>query len=558
MRYFALIELKILRRGAETEWTRSVYRMVRTELEKSWLECGSGEPLQALARLRSVSVVVTAQNDPQLLFRYEWLQGWILFQLGETEQAFGHVQTARSLSETLDHSSQASALTLGAWILSNLGLSDESYSVARAAVNLAETGDNNFALALALHVSALIAWMGGDIPLSLDTSQRAIAIARTLADTHVLCWCLFGRGCMVADEAREARQNGDDTIFISGHEEAIALTDESLALSRDNADSWARRVSLTNKAEYSCYIGRFSEAHGALEEWTMVKGPVSNRRRIQYLKTYAEILQREGRIAEAREYCEQAVQLTADIGTADLKHLCTKALSEIHEAMGNFEKALQLHKRFFREVQQFEGEKVKCRARVAEIFYEAEKLRQLAEMTRRMAERSKQDALTDPLTGVANRRWMEQDFDGLIASGTRFAVVFADLDHFKAVNDKYSHAVGDEVIKAFANMVSTCFRANDLVARIGGEEFVVLVRDAQEHNLSLIGDKLLRCTRSYEWTRIAPGLKITTSIGLACSKEVEGRDALLALADARLYRAKTTGRDRYVSEGGLPSLLHAV
>lgn len=526
--------------------------MVRMELEKSWLECGSGEPLQALARLRSVEVLTGVQNDLQLLFRNEWEQAWILFQLGEAEQAFGHVQTARNLSETLDHASQASAFTLGAWILSNLGLSDESYSVARAAVDLAEKGGDNFVLALALHVSALIAWMGGDIPLSLDTSQRAIAIARTLADTHVLSWCLFGRGCIVADEAREKHENGDNTIFVSGHEEAIALTEESLALSRNNSDSWARRVSLTNKAEYLCYIGRFSEAHGALQEWTTVTGHVSNRRRIQYLKTYAEILQREGRLQEAREYCEQAAQLTVDIGTADLKHLCTKALSEIYEAMGDFEKALQLHKRFFREVQRFEGEKVKCRARVAEIFYEAEKLRQLAEVNSRVAEQSRRDALTDPLTGVANRRWLENEFDGLIANGNWFAVIFADLDHFKAVNDKYSHAVGDEVIKAFAKLISTCFRASDLVARVGGEEFVILVSDTQEHNLPLIGEKLLRCTRDYEWASIAPNLKITTSIGMACSKEAAGRDALLALADARLYLAKATGRDRYVFEGEPP------
>lgn len=528
--------------------------MITTELEKSWLECGSGEPLKALARLQSVEVLAATQNDVPLLFRHEWLQAWILFQLGEAEQAFGHIQTARNLSEALDHASQANALTLGAWILSNLGLSDESYSVARAAVDLAEKGDDNFVLALALHVSALIAWMGGDIPLSLETSQRAIAIARTIVDTHVLSWCLFGRGCIVADKARKARQNGDDTIFISGHEEAIALTDESLALSRGNSDSWARRVSLTNKAEYLCYIGGFSEARGALEEWSIVTGPVSNRRRIQYLKTYAEILQREGCLEEARKYCEHAVELTVDIGTADLKHLCTKALSEIYEAMGDFEKALQLHKRFFSEVQQFEGEKVKCRARVAEIFYEAEKLRQLAEVTSRVAEQSRRDALTDPLTGLANRRWLENEFDGLIASGTWFAVIFADLDHFKAVNDKYSHAVGDEVIKAFAKMISACFRASDLVARIGGEEFVILVNDTQERDLPIIGEALLRCTRDYQWASIAPGLKITTSIGLACSKEAVGRDALLALADARLYLAKTTGRDRYVFEGEPPQI----
>ncbi|MBY5868651.1 sensor domain-containing diguanylate cyclase [Rhizobium leguminosarum] len=532
--------------------------MVKAELEKSWRECGAGEPVQALVHLRSLDSMFTAQNDPALLFRYEWLQGWILFQLGEAEQAFSHAQTARKLSKTLDNASQAIALTLAAWILSNLGLSDESYSVARAAVNLAESSADDFALALALHVSALIAWMGGDIPLSLNTSQRAISIARTLPDTHVLCWCLFGRGCMVADEAREARQNGDDSIFMSGHEDAIALTSESLALSYANSDSWARRVSLTNRAEYCCYIGRFSEAHDALEEWKTVKGPTSNRRSIQYLKTYAEILQRQGRIGEAREYCEQAVQLTAEIGTADLKHLCTKALSEIHEAMGDFENALQLHKRFFREVQQFEGEKVKCRARVAEILYEAEKLRQLTEETRRMAEQSQRDALTDPLTGVANRRRLEQGFDSLIASGNRFAVVFADLDHFKAINDNYSHAIGDAVIKAFADMLSKCFSASDLIARIGGEEFVILVRDASMHDLPLLGENLLKWTRSHGWARIAPGLQITTSLGLAGSKEAIGREALLALADARLYLAKTAGRDRYAFEGGLPSISYAM
>ncbi len=472
--------------------------------------------------------------------------GWVLFQMGEAEQAFVHAQAAQKLSEALDPSSQALASLVTAWTLSNLGLSDESYSVAQTAIHLAEVGDDNFALALSLHVFALIAWMGGDIPLALETSTRAIAIARSLTDTHVLSWCLFGRGCMVADEAREARERGDDSIYKSGHEEAIDLTEQAIELSRQNSDSWALRVSLTNKAEYCAHIGRFEEAHETLTEWTKVTAHESNRRKIQYLKTYAEILQRENRLEEARRYAEQAVELTTKRGTADLKHVCTKTLSEVHEARGDYEMALQLYKRFHHEAQQFEGEKLKCRARVAEVFFEAEKFRQQAEDARRLAEQSGREALTDALTGVANRRRLEQAFAEFIADGKQFAVVFADLDHFKSINDKYSHAIGDDVIKAFSKILSSCCRDGDIVARIGGEEFILLIKRTQRHNLPLIGERILRRTHNYDWDSITCGLKVTTSIGLACSDEAAGKDALLALADSRVYQAKSAGRNCYV------------
>jgi two-component system cell cycle response regulator len=164
-------------------------------------------------------------------------------------------------------------------------------------------------------------------------------------------------------------------------------------------------------------------------------------------------------------------------------------------------------------------------------------------------------ALTDALTGLFNRRYVMGHLERLLTkSGEQkktFAVLMLDIDHFKHVNDTYGHAAGDEVLREFAHRLSRHMRNFDLVARIGGEEFLAILPDIDlpmakmvaERLCAVIADEAMVCTPD------GAALKITASIGITlASGGNEAVDAVLKRADTALYRAKNSGRNRVDTE----------
>ncbi|GAB2694529.1 diguanylate cyclase [Thalassiella azotivora] len=170
--------------------------------------------------------------------------------------------------------------------------------------------------------------------------------------------------------------------------------------------------------------------------------------------------------------------------------------------------------------------------------------RELAErvVLHRLRESSEQlsrAALVDPLTGLANRRALEEHLQQPVVGR---AAVFVDVDHFKAVNDTWSHEVGDAVLRTVAGLLTASCRAEDLVARFGGDEFVVLTRGGAGAARG-VAERLHTAVRGHEWAALAPGLCVTVSVGVAPDPGAAGA---VASADAALYAAKRAGRDRVV------------
>ncbi len=162
-----------------------------------------------------------------------------------------------------------------------------------------------------------------------------------------------------------------------------------------------------------------------------------------------------------------------------------------------------------------------------------------------------ESSVRDALTGVHSRRYFDDRIDADIATGRDEGVLTAlaiiDVDHFKTVNDRFGHLAGDKLLRDVAKAFGTVTRAGDLLARYGGDEFVLRVRVPDEAGaMELAG----RVQRSVGATRFVVGrgvVWITVSMGLALSSELpagEGSHRLIAIADARLYRAKRAGRNR--------------
>ncbi|MDU8909971.1 diguanylate cyclase [Aestuariicoccus sp. MJ-SS9] len=161
-------------------------------------------------------------------------------------------------------------------------------------------------------------------------------------------------------------------------------------------------------------------------------------------------------------------------------------------------------------------------------------------------------ALTDPLTGLYNRRYALPHLDRLARTahhrGREAAVLVIDLDHFKAINDTHGHAAGDQVLTAVARHLGDRLRAADLVARLGGEEFLVVMPDADADSALRIAKRLCSSLSRLRVPAqgLSPPLRVTASLGVAVTDPgvaVTGAD-LIQRADRAMYRAKKNGRNR--------------
>lgn len=177
------------------------------------------------------------------------------------------------------------------------------------------------------------------------------------------------------------------------------------------------------------------------------------------------------------------------------------------------------------------------------VFSDMTSIKQLQETLRRQAE-------TDPLTGLANRRAFFEAlrrYEILVREGDRASVLMLDLDHFKRINDRYGHAVGDEVLQRFAEVLRDTVRGEDVPARIGGEEFAVLLPHTGLDGALTLAERIRSAVAQRCSLPEYPELQVTVSVGVSeLSAQDTAADRALVRADAALYEAKACGRDRVV------------
>lgn len=174
-----------------------------------------------------------------------------------------------------------------------------------------------------------------------------------------------------------------------------------------------------------------------------------------------------------------------------------------------------------------------------------QKNRQLEEMLAKVEEL----AITDPLTGLYNRRRFESVLDIESRRARRYnaalACLIIDLDHFKSINDEYGHQAGDMVLKEMAQIMKAEIRSIDTVARWGGEEFALLLPQTTKEHATQVSERLLRKIAVHEFTK-RPEIRVTVSIGISGMPDpaIDTGEKLVNAADLALYEAKRKGRNR--------------
>jgi diguanylate cyclase (GGDEF)-like protein len=166
-------------------------------------------------------------------------------------------------------------------------------------------------------------------------------------------------------------------------------------------------------------------------------------------------------------------------------------------------------------------------------------------------------ALTDGLTGLPNRRAFDESLQTEVSRSLRgarpLALLYLDLDHFKDVNDRHGHPVGDEVLSGFADLLRRHARRGDLPARLGGDEFAIVLPQTGVSHAFIVAERVRKAVEAMPLGRSSP-LPITVSVGAASfhGKALEDAAELVREADEALYRAKAEGRNRVALAGLVP------
>jgi len=269
-------------------------------------------------------------------------------------------------------------------------------------------------------------------------------------------------------------------------------------------------------------IDKFYERHVAERE---------NRSAAQLQDGLSELL---GKLAK--------VAATSGEGTAEY----ARALGECERELGNIADAEGLQ----RVIKSLVRSTSEARSAAEKVRAELEASRAEMQQLRDSVGNLQSEALSDPLTGLHNRRGFESaltDLYGVGGSGlASAALLMADIDHFKKVNDTYGHLIGDQVIRATAQVLKSAVKGRDVVARFGGEEFVVLLPETPGHGALALAEQIraafgkLRIRRQGSDEIIA---QITISIGVATALPGESVEQAIDRADQALYRAKNEGRN---------------
>ena len=251
--------------------------------------------------------------------------------------------------------------------------------------------------------------------------------------------------------------------------------------------------------------------------------------------------------ALARELLQRVASVAGQTPTSPtlirLHHVLYEANRQLGDTAGTLEHLAQFHKLYRRRA----TKQLKAQSRMLVSRMEVDSALHEAERQRHRAAAMESHALHDPLTGIGNRRLVARDLPLLMSERALqqrpVTIGLLDIDHFKSINDRFGHAVGDKVLAEVAEVMRRSTRAADMLARVGGEEFLLIMPDTSVAVALEVCERLRSAGQAVVWGGLAAGLTVTWSVGLAEAPPYD-HDVLYARADAALYSAKTAGRDR--------------
>ncbi len=355
---------------------------------------------------------------------------------------------------------------------------------------------------------------------NLDAAEREIEHAVRVGAT-VPAPQSFAMGLVYSTRA--------DIRLLGGHPaEALADAERAIALLTVNSEANPYVLGVTVRAEVQARmaLGQFDDAQQSGEGALTWLGDRVPQIRSLILSTLAAELRAAGRIEAAYDALARSAELER------------QAFRELSEIQLSLERATLETSAARRESEELAAKNRELAQAHAELVLRASQLEALQEQLRDQADR-------DPLTGLHNRRYLARELErpahDRFTSPLSLAVL--DLDHFKSINDAFGHAVGDQVLVRVSGLLLDVLRDTDIVVRSGGEEFLILMPGTEAHAARAACERIRAATQDDMWDRVATGLAVSASIGVASWCAPGDLEALVKLADQRLYEAKHAGRN---------------
>jgi|GEM_PF-2303648 len=401
----------------------------------------------------------------------------------------------------------------------------------------------------------------------LEEEERSIAAFEKVLALQDAAWNVFEEADFLNDIAhtylhfaRRTEQDFDKRTQLAL--KALELAQSALDMLKAQNHDHLTISSLENLGSALTILGRFPEAEEAFVR-ALPLSESNERIHVELLASYALLLCELGRYDEADSMLQRAYeQAQARNQEASFDHII-EARIRLEVMTGKNAEALLWSEQRLRLMESQYRKRLTTMTRNAEIFVELEKMRQVEQKARgrerelqavnkvleKQAQSWRDEALRDALTGCLNQRGLALFSEEWFTPGRQAACAMVDIDHFKSINDQLGHDTGDKVIQVVASIFVDALRGSDLVVRSGGEEFLLVIHGVENEAAWGTCERLRRAVERHGWGTIAPGLRVTVSLGVAVRGENEEFGALTARAKASLYQAKTEGRNRVVITG---------
>ncbi|HEY0855438.1 MAG TPA: diguanylate cyclase [Albitalea sp.] len=492
------------------------------------------------------------------------------WRLGQFELAVLAARAAATRWEPVGGREECDNLCLLAISYSELGLHEEALKAATAAFDKARSNRFELQTAQALNRIGVCFDRLGDPAQSEKMLLQALGQARELGDNDQVLGALNNLMATTISAFYHFRQRGETELAQAALQRARQYGRQSVSLARRHADSYRLNVTQGNFGEVLGLAGEYDESLRVLHD-AVREAQAHGYRAVELRNRHniGEMLIHQGKLADAIAVLQQTLAELDGSDQETTRMRVHSALYRAHKAAGEFEPALRHCEAYHALELQRSALQSQAQARlmvnridVENALMDGERARLEAELQRlrsrelevekrqleaRTAELQR-DTLEDQLTRLANRRRVDEDLPRIVSraheSGAPLALALADLDHFKAVNDRFGHGIGDSVLRTVAQIFRVKTRPGDLVARMGGEEFLFVFADTSPATAQEVCERLRAAVEAHPWEELAPGLRVGISIGLSPARPGDVPSALIERADTALYDAKRAGRNR--------------
>ncbi len=448
-----------------------------------------------------------------------------------------------------DTSGEVMALTTHAFVSINLGRNEEAVETALLAVRLSEllpSGEHSLLAYNYLGIAYLWSRSLEKAEKAFDMAIQIANAARPPLSTFQVCvnqwWAEVVRNFyqryytgtlpspkrqhMLRQAFLELANRGEATGFLHG---TNVTTSAVLLFSSALNDCWLGNLAHAQKDVEK--VGMWAQRYGthtwlnALECWVR-----------------AEICWAQRDLPSATEYAKKMVGMATDVQHEQLACLGYLLSSQLFTEQGQHALALEELRQLRLREQQIRADSLESREEVVEWQVNLREQKQSMarmEVTSRALEKL---SMEDSLTGIANRRRFEQFAARLLNDGSDrgqpHCVALIDIDKFKAVNDSFSHQVGDAVLKHVAQILRSHVRDEDLPARLAGDEFVIMFKHTPIAIAQQACARIEAAVRQFEWSTVRPGLSVTISVGVAAAGPGDTVDSLTHRSDMAMYGQK--------------------